>query len=106
MLLEEPHRLDQQVIEVERVRFAQQLLVTCKTACHDLVIISTAQPGILLGSDQLVLRARDGGMDRARGVLLLVQVEILEHALHQPLLVVGVVDREVTLAAQVMDIAA
>jgi hypothetical protein len=103
--LEQQHRFDQQVVEVEGVRLAQQLLVALETARRDFVEGAAGVARELVGVHQFVLGARDRGVDGARRVLLLVQAQIAQHALHHALLVVRVVDREIALAPEVHDVA-
>ena len=104
-----PEELDgrhDQVVEVEGVRLPQALLILL--VGRDVGLLEVVA-GILLGRldvAQLVLLVADPVEHLAGLVVARVQVEVAEDQLHQPLLVLGVVDREVGLQADFVDLLA
>ena len=94
-LLEQPDGLEQQVVEVERVRLAQALLVARREAGDRPLAVVRGVLGEERRVEHLVLRPADRAEDRARAELAgQRQVLLAEDLLHQRLLVVGVVDDE------------
>ena len=105
-VLQQPHRGHDQVVEVQRVRLAQPPLVAGVDVGEHLLARGgrLVRPG--LRRHELVLEIADLRGHRARRVALGVQIEFLEHQRHQPLGVVGVVDREGRLEVQVLGLGA
>ena len=94
-LLEQPDAFEQEVVEVERVRLAQALLVAGREAGdHPLAVVRGLfdEEGRI---EHLVLGPADRAEDRARAEFPGErQVLLFEDLLHQGLLIVGVVDDE------------
>ena len=105
-VLEDLHRQHQHVVEVDRVRGGQLLLVERVRLGDRLVVEGGDLLGVLGRRDQLVLRVRDLRVDAARGEALRVLLQLLEHLLDEPHLVGAVVDREVRLVAQPLGLSA
>ena len=89
---EEPHGLHEQVVEVERGGVAQALLVALVGARDDLLEVAFAAALEVVRALHLALRAGDGGEHGARRELARIDVQRLQHALHQRRLVGVVVD--------------
>ena len=105
--MEEPHGLEQQVVEVERGGRAQPRLIAPKQPGDLALPVGVRVLGQEVGVDHLVLRPRDGAKDRARLVLAGDrQVFLAQDLLHQRLLVVRVVDDEVRVEADGRAVAA
>ena len=95
----------QQVVEVDRVRGDQTLLVEVVHLRDGLVVERRDALGVLLRGDELVLRRRDLRVDPARHEALRVAVELLQARLGEPHLVGLVVDREVAAVAETLGLA-
>ena len=94
-LVEEPHGLEQEVVEVERGGRAQPGLVAPIQPGDLAFPMRMRVLGQKVGVDHLVLRARDRAQDGARFVLAGDrQVVLAQDLLHERLLVVHVVDDE------------
>ena len=106
-LVEEPHRLEQEVVEVESGGRTQPRLVSAIQPGDLALAVSVRVLRQELGVDHLVLRPRDCGQDRARLVLAGDrQVVVAQDLLHKGLLVVRVVDDEVRVDADGRAVAA
>ena len=92
--LERLDREHQHVVEVDRVRGEQPLLVALVHLGDRLVVERGDAAHVLVGPDQLVLRVRDLAVDAAGREALGVDAEVLEARPHDPHLVGLVVDRE------------
>ncbi len=105
-LFEQLDREHQQVAEVGRVGGPQQLLVAAPEQ-RDQAGHEALEPELLdLGDGEAaVLELVEVAEDRPRLDLVLVAVQLLEHALHQAGLVVGVVDGEVARQADRLAVA-
>ncbi len=94
-LLEQPHGLVQQVVEVERALLAQPRLVALVGAGRDLLVVTARHLRGLCGREQVVLPAADLAQDCLRLELARAdQLEVAHDQLHRRRLVVGVVDGE------------
>src|SRR3569623_1804067 len=69
------HRLDDQVVEVERAERAQRLLILRKHVLRDLVVVVGRVAFELFGRDERVLRERDPRLDRLRVVATVAVVD-------------------------------
>ena len=104
MGLEQPHRLHDQVVEVERVGLAEPALVE-RVRRRVALVDAVAGIGLdLVGVAQLVLVVADPVQDRAGLVAARVEVEVVADQGDQPLLVLRVVDREVRLQPRVAEV--
>ena len=105
-LVKERDCLEQQVVEVERIRLAKFPFVEVKYGCQ-LRPLSVGGVAVeFLRADASVLGVADLGERRARGRDQLGQPQLLEAGLDDALLVVPVVDREVAAVAEPVDVAA
>ena len=93
--LEDLDREVEHVVEVDRVRGVQPLLVALVHLRDGLVVERRDARAVLVRADELVLRVRDLRVDAARDEPLRVEALVLEDPLHEPHLVGLVVDREV-----------
>ncbi len=94
-LLEEAHRLEQDVVEVERTDRPQARLVGPGEPGHDPLVVVEGDLLQAVGVEHLVLRPADRPEDGRRAELAgRGQVLLAEELLHQGLLVVRVVDDE------------
>ena len=93
-VLQQMHRRHDQVVEVERVRLGKRTLVAPVRLGEHLFVRARSPVGPRLRRHQLVLEVADLRRQRARRVALGVEVEVTPYQGHQPLRVVGVVDRE------------
>ena len=93
-------RQQDQIVEVGGVVLAQQLFVALVDPRRHLLDVLVGALGELHRAEQIVLRPRDDRVDRARLVLLLVEVHLAQRLLHQRLLIAVVVDCEVVGDAQ------
>ena len=94
-LVEQPDGLEQEVVEVERVRLAQPLLVAGRQARDRPLAVVRRVLGQERRVEHLVLGPADGPEDRARPELAGQRhVLLAQDLLHQRGLVVGVVDDE------------
>ena len=98
--LEHLDREHEQVVEVHRIRPEQAPLIEPVHVGDGLVVERLDARQVLLGRDELVLRARDLRVDAAGHEALRVALELLQAILRQPYLVGLVVDREVRLVAE------
>jgi hypothetical protein len=105
-LLQDAHRQEEHVVEVDGVRLEQPLLVALVHVRDRLVVEGGNALAILLRADEVVLRVRDLCVDAARHEPLRVAVELLQHLLDQSHLVGLVVDREVGAVAEPLRLAA
>jgi hypothetical protein len=92
ILIQQAHRPQQQVVKVIGIVALQQLVITRIYPPHDLVAVTAR--GKFIRPDHRILGVGDGGVDRLRAVLLLVQVQFFQHPPHQRQLVVGVHDHK------------
>ena len=94
VLLEEEHDPHEQVVEVDGVVLGELALVRGVHAGGRLVVV--VRRLLAGGGDigQLVLALTDPGQHAGRPEALLVEVEVLQHGLHERHLVGAVVDRE------------
>ena len=90
----------EQVVEVDRVRRSEALLVLAVDLGDGLLVEGGDPLRVLAGPDQGVLRVRDLCVDAARREALRILVEALETLLREANLVGLVVDREARLVAQ------
>ena len=104
--LEHLDREHQHVVEVDRVRGEEPLLVALVHLGDGLIPERRDPRGVVLRRDQLVLRVRDLGVDPARREPLRVLPELLEARLHDAHLVGLVVDRERRAVAEPLRLAA
>ena len=106
-VLEEPHRLEQEVVEVEGVGRAEPRLVAAEEPRDLAFSMCVGVRGDELGVEHLVLGPRDGPEDRAGLVLPCDrQVFLAQDLLHERLLVVRVVDDEMPVQADGRSVAA
>ena len=108
-LLEQPHGVEDDVVEVQRPGFPQALFiggVQPGDFLQPVVAVPVGLPGEIGGQLQLVLGPGDGGQHRAGGELLVVKAQLLEAVLHHPQGVVGIVDGEGGGEAQLFDVPA
>ena len=103
--LEDLHREHEQVVEVDGVRGVEAPLVQLVRLGDGLVPEGRDARRVLLRRDELVLRARDLRVDAARREALRVLAELLEARLHEPHLVLVVVDREGRAVAEALGLA-
>ena len=104
---EQLQRLEQQIVEVQRVVVAQALLVEAvdvRNLLHAEVLLALGE--VFVRREHVHLRVADLGLHLARRVDLVRQVELLEHVLDDGHLVLVVVDGEVVGIAQLLDVAA
>ena len=109
ILLQQMHRLQNQIIEVQRVGIAEFARVKrIHFTDADLTPISLFLPmlAVFCRTDHLLLGAGDGGEHLAGGKCLFIQVQFLEAILDDPLAVVGIVDGKVAAVADAVNIAA
>ena len=92
--LEDLHREHEQVVEVDGVRGVQAPLVELVRLGDRLIPERRDARRVLLGRDELVLRARDLCVDASWREPLGVLAELLEARLHEADLILVVVDRE------------
>ena len=94
-LLEQPHGLVEQVVEVERAGRLEARLVRPIRAGGDLLLVAARSGLRCVGADQVVLPAADlASSTCGRSSLVLQQVEIAHDQLDRARLIVRVVDRE------------
>ena len=94
------------VVEVDRVRLDEALLVSLVHVGDGLVVEGRDALLVVRGADEVVLGGRDLVVDAARDEPLRVLVELFEDLLGQPDLVGLVVDREVRAVAEALGLAA
>ncbi len=94
MLLQQAHRRHDQVVEVEGVRLEEPALVAGVGLTEHLLVRVAGLVGPRLGRHQLVLEVADLRRQRPRRVALRIQVQVAADHRHQPLRVIGVIDRE------------
>ena len=90
----------QHVVEVDRIRSEQPLLVALVHLRDRLVVERRDAAHVRVGPDQLVLRVRDLAVDAARREPLGVDAQVVETCLDDPDLVGLVVDREARAVAE------
>ena len=107
MLCQQHQRLDQQIVEVQRVVAPQRLLVEpvglVQLAAAE-IALRFLQP--LRGGQQPVLRVGDHRLDLLGREFLVRQVQLLRHGAYDGHAVVLVVDGELALVAQLFDVPA
>ena len=92
---QQPHRLEQQVIEVERVRLAQ-LLPVLLIQMRNLLRLRIRRVQIkLLRIEHVILRPRNPPEHGARGQFFIVDAQPLHDRFHNGLLVTLIVDHEI-----------
>ena len=107
ILGEQFQRPDEQVVEVQRVVAAQRLFVLLVDL--EVAAVARVAPGVgepLLRREHPVFRIRDDRAHSARRILLVAQIERLQDGLDDRHAVVGVVDGELPLVAELFDVAA
>ena len=109
VLLQEPHGVVQQVVEVHRPGGEEPrgvaLVYLAELALPGVGALAVFG-GVLLGAHEPVARAVDDGEHAARGIDLLVEVELAQHGLHDRELVGAVVDGEAPGVAEPVRVAA
>ena len=103
--LEDLHGEHEHVVEVDGVRGVEAALVQLVGLGDGLIPEGRHSRRVLLGRDELVLRARDLRVDAARREALRVLPELLEACLDEPHLILVVVDREAGRVAQALRLA-
>ena len=107
--LQQAHRVQDDVVEVEGVRLAE-LAVIARIDLADarLAPVAALFPigRELLGALHGVLRVRDDRQQLSRRERLFIQLQLLEDVLEDALAVVGVVDGEAAVKADLVDVAA
>ena len=103
--LEDLHSEHEHVVEVDGVRGVKAALVQLIRLGDRLIPEGRDSRRVLLGRDELVLRAGDLRMDPTRRKALRVLSELLEACLHEPHLVLVVVDREAGRVAKALRLA-
>ena len=106
MVLQQPDRRHDQVVEVQRVRLGEPALVARVGLGEHLLVRVARLVRPRLGRDEFVLQIADLRRQRARRVALGVEVEFAADHRHQPPRVVGVVDREGRLEPERLAVAA
>ena len=102
--LEELHRLQQQIVEVQGVVLPELLLIGLIEPGHvPLVIVHRLVP-VGLPVPHLVLGCGDSGKDRPLPVHLRIHGQVLDHLLHKGPLVVRVIYGKVPAIAQALDV--
>ncbi len=84
----------EQIIKVDAVIGAQQLLIDLVDACRYLFDVFCRLLGHLLRPQQIILCARDQRLYRGRLILLLIQVQIFHRLFNQRGLLIGIKDDE------------
>ena len=100
--LEHVHGEEEHVVEVDGVREEEAPLVQLVDVGDGLVVERRDALAVLGGPDEVVLLARDDGVDAARREALRVALQLLQARLRQAQLVGLVVDREVRLVAEAL----
>ena len=100
--LQDLHGEHEHVVEVDRIGGVEAALVQLVGLRDGLIPEGRDPRRVVLGRDQLVLRARDLRVDAARREPLRVFPELLEARLDQPHLILVVVDREARRVAQAL----
>ncbi len=101
MLLEQPNRLHDDVVEVQGARRAQPPLVLAVDVGHGLLVVRGGLAFVIGRRHEVVLGPADHRRDLPGGIALRVDVHLLEHQRDDPLGVAFVVDREVARHAEV-----
>ncbi len=99
MLLEEAHRRHEQIVEVERLQAIQPLLIHEVQLGGSLFHPVIGLQRVLLGGEQLILRAADPGQDCARVQGALGQAMRSQAVPHEAQLIAVVIDDEGALDA-------
>jgi hypothetical protein len=99
-LLEKVNRLRQQIVEVERVRPAQEPLVLLEDAGDDLLIVRLCQVARLVWRDELALGRGDAPQEAPGLYVIRVVPELRKRGLDDLGLIGGVVDGELRQDAQ------
>ena len=100
---EQPHRVQDEVVEVHGVVLAQSLLVAVIQRAQRLIPLHVAVlAGVFRRAHRLFLRVGDLRQHVGRRKLLLVEFQFLDDALHQGFLVHGVVYDEIAVVADLV----
>ena len=105
VVVEQPDRAGDQVVEVESVGFGQAAVVLAVDVGVALAGEGRVLGLVLFGGPKVVLGLRDLGEGRARGDLALVVIEVGDHLADDPFLVGIVHDREVRRDADLLAVA-
>ncbi len=94
VVLQQLHRAHDQVVEIEGVRLAQASLVAVVRLGEHLLVRVGGLVGPGERRDEFVLQVADLRRQRPGRIPLRIKVELAAHQRHQPLGIVGVIDRE------------
>src|SRR5690606_29291443 len=95
MLIEQLDRLDEQVVEIERIRASKHLLIRPVDLGRFLLQQRGGDPFELVGADEPILRARYEMMDGSRAIILRADRKSIHQLPYDPLGVVCIVDTEI-----------
>ncbi len=102
MLVEKADRLDEQVVEIQRVRPAQHLFVRLVQRRGTILRQRICDAPVFGRRDELILRARNQMSDAPWTELLRIHVVAVHQLADDPLGVVGVIDAEIGRVAQLV----